>query len=58
MMFMAFCLAAVATQGVADYLTLGLMPIAAVCLAFTIASALLIVLGISSRRKSVESAPS
>ncbi|ANN76564.1 MFS transporter [Bordetella flabilis] len=57
MMFMAFCLAAVATQGVADYLTLGLMPIAAVCLGFTIASALLIIVGITGREKRAESAP-
>jgi predicted MFS family arabinose efflux permease len=57
MMFMAFCLAAVATQGVAGYLTLGLMPIAMVCLGFTVASALLIVLGITGRDKSAVSAP-
>lgn len=50
MMFAALAITAGATQAVAPFLQHGLMPVAWMCLAFTVASGAVILLGIRARR--------
>jgi predicted MFS family arabinose efflux permease len=51
MMFLGLGGAALATQGVAPFLSLGLLPLAWMCVGFTLASALVILSGIAARRR-------
>jgi len=50
MMFAALAITALATQAVAPFLHLGLLPVAGMCLAFTLASGAVILWGIGRRR--------